>query len=128
MKNKIPTTVLPTKELLVAYYIKGLLTKIAMWVKRDRKETLQDAFYEAIQIEKDMFCLKDNPGTSSEQEFTSHNKVENPSKPAATSQDPFNMSDIKKLLQKMSNEMVDLKKTNNDNQVNNRGFNRAPFR
>ena len=28
----------------------------------------------------------------------------------------------------MSNEMVDLKKTNNENQSNNRGFNRPPFR
>ena len=28
----------------------------------------------------------------------------------------------------MSNEMVDLKKTNNENQANNRGFAREPFR
>ena len=28
----------------------------------------------------------------------------------------------------MSNEMVDLKKTNNENQANNREFNRPPFR
>ena len=40
LKNKIPATVLPIEELLIAYYIKGLPTHIAMWVKRDRKETL----------------------------------------------------------------------------------------
>ena len=38
------------------------------------------------------------------------------------------MSDVKNLLQNMSNEMVDLKKTNNKNQSNNKGFNRKPFR
>ena len=37
------------------------------------------------------------------------------------------MSEVKKLLQRMSNEMVDIKKTNNENQSNNRGFNRPPF-
>ena len=38
------------------------------------------------------------------------------------------MTEVKKLIQKMSNEMVDLKKTNNENQSNNRGFNMPPFR
>ena len=64
LKNRIPSTVLPIEELLVAYYIKGLPTQIAMWVKRDCKESLQDAFSEAIQVERDMFCLKENPDTN----------------------------------------------------------------
>ena len=38
-KNRIPTTVLPVEELLVAYYIKGLPGQIAMWVKRARQES-----------------------------------------------------------------------------------------
>ena len=128
LKNRIPSIVLPIEELLVAYYINGLPTQIAMWVNRAHKESLQDAFSEAIQVERGMFCLKDNSDTSSEQASTSPKKVENFPKPTATSQDPFNMKDMKKLLQKMSNEMVDLKKTNNENQVNNRGFNRPPFK
>ena len=84
-----------------------------MWVKRAHKETLQEDFCEAIQVEKDMFCLKDNPDTSSEQASTSCKKIDNFAKPTTMSQDPFNMNDMKKLLHKMSNEMVDLKKTNN---------------
>ena len=51
-----------------------------------------------------------NPNTSSKQPYTSRKKVENFPKTTATSQDPFNMSEMKKILQKMSNEMVDLKK------------------
>ena len=38
------------------------------------------------------------------------------------------MDNMKKFLQKISNEMVDLKKTNTKNQTNNRGFVRPPFR
>ena len=75
-----------------------------------------------------MFYLKDNLDTSSEQADTSHKKVDNFPKPTVASQDPFNMNDMNNLLQKMSNEMVDLKKTNNENQPNNRGFVRPPFR
>ena len=99
-----------------------------MWVKRARKESLQNVFSEAIQVKKDMFYFKDNPDTSFEQYYTSRKRIQNAPKPTTTAQDPFNMSDVKKLLQKMSNEMVDLKKTNNKNQSNNSGFNRPPFR
>ena len=60
MKNRIPVTVLPTKELLVAYYIKGLPMSISMWVKCARKLNMQGAFREAILVEKDMFGLKYN--------------------------------------------------------------------
>ena len=128
LKNRIPNTVLPVEKLLVAYYIKGLPTQIAMWVKRARKEYLQDAFFEAIQVERDMLYLKYNPDSTSKQAPTSCRKTDGSLKPANTSQCPFNMSDMKKLLQRMSNKMVDLKKTNNENQSNNRGFNRPPFR
>ena len=38
------------------------------------------------------------------------------------------MSEVKNLLQRISNEMVDLKNINNENQPNNRGFNSPPFR
>ena len=99
-----------------------------MWVKRACKESFPDAFSKSIQLEKDMFCFKDNLDTSSKQDSTSRKKIDNAPKPTTTAQDHFNMSDMKKILQKMSNEMVDLKKTNNKNQSNNRVFNRPAFR
>ena len=74
-----------------------------------------------------MFCLKDNPTSLAEQASTSHKKVEKFPKTPTIIQDPFNMNDMKKVLQKMSNEMLDLKKNNNENQPNNRGFVRFPF-
>ena len=75
-----------------------------------------------------MLCLKDNSDTTSEQASTPHRISDSFLKPAATSQDPFNMSEVKNLLQIISNEMVDIKKTRNENQSNNRGFNRPHFR
>ena len=69
-----------------------------------------------------------NPNTSSKQPYTSRKKVDNFPKTTATSQDPFNMSEMKKILQKMFNEMVDLKKKNNKSQANNMGFAMPPFR
>ena len=66
LKNRILDTFLHVEELLVSYYIKGLLTQIAMWEKMAHMETLHEDFYEAIQVEKDMLFLRDNPDTSSE--------------------------------------------------------------
>ena len=60
LKNRIPNTVLPVEELLIAYYIKGLPTTIAMWVKRAHKMTLQLSFTEYYLVEKDMYGLKEN--------------------------------------------------------------------
>ena len=41
---------------------------------------------------------------------------------------PFKMDNMKKLLQNISNDMVDLKRTNTKNQENNRGLERPSFR
>ena len=97
-------------------------------VKGACKETLQEAFIEAIQVEKDMCFLNENPTTLAEKASTSYGKIKNFPKTTATNFDPFNMSDMKKLLQKMSNEMVDLTKNSNESQNNNRGFERPPFK
>ena len=50
--------------------------------------------------------------------------------PKTTTQnkDPYEMDNMKKLLQKFSNDMVYLKRNKNDNHVNNRGMARTPFR
>ena len=66
LKNRIPNTVLPVEELLIAYYIKGLPTTIAMWVKRAHKITLQLSFTKPYLIEKDMYGLKENPNQETE--------------------------------------------------------------
>jgi hypothetical protein len=60
LKNKIPTDSMPAENLIIAYYAKDLHHTTTMWVKRSKKNTLLEAFEEAILIEKDMLSLKDN--------------------------------------------------------------------
>ena len=128
LKNKIPITVILAKQLLVAYYIKGLPTQISMWVKRDLKTTLQEAFLEAVLVEKDMFSLKDNPDTQKDQPSTSRRRQDNSPKPTPQNKYPYEMDNMKKILQNILNDKVDLKRNNNDNQVNRRGMARPLFR
>ena len=99
-----------------------------MWVKRAHKTTLQEAFSEAILVEKDMFFLKDNPDIQIYHPSTSRRRKENVPKTAPQNKDPYDMENMKKLLQKISNDMVYIKRNNNDNKVNNRGMARSPFR
>ena len=75
-----------------------------------------------------MFRLKDNPYMQAYQPSTSHRRQENFPKPAVQAKYPFEMDNMKKLLQNISNDMVDLKRTSTKNQANNTGFARPPFR
>ena len=122
----IPAMVLPAEELLIAYYIKGFPTTIAMWVKCDHKTTLQHAFVEACLVEKDMYGLKDNPNHEPEIPSTSRRRKEHVPKPTTLDKDPYEMGNMKKFLQRNSNDMVDIKRENGDNQGNNRGQVRKP--
>ena len=86
-----------------------------MWVKCSHKATLQLTFTEAVIIEKDMYGLKDNPDQETDQPSTSRRRQEHVLKPTTLEKDPYEMDNMKNLLQRISNDMVDLKKENNDN-------------
>ena len=79
-------------------------------------------------VEKDMFGLKDNPNLESDQQSTSRRRKENVSKPTPQNKDHYDMDNMKKLLQNILNDIVDLKRASNDNQVNNRGLAKPPLR
>ena len=78
--------------------------------------------------EKDIYGLKDNPNHEPKRPSTSRRRKEHVPKPMTLDKDPFEMDKIKKLLQRMSNDMVDLKRENGDNQGNNRGLAGPPPR
>ena len=101
---------------------------IAMWVKHAHKTTLQVAFPEAIIVEKDMFGLKDNPHQEPNQHSTYTRRKKNVPKPTNLNKNPYEMDNMKKLLENISNDMVDLKRSSSDNQVNNRGQQNPPLR
>jgi hypothetical protein len=58
--NKIPTTSKPANDVSIEFYTSTLSVSMAMFVKRDKKATLEEIFKEAIQVEKDMLILKGN--------------------------------------------------------------------
>lgn len=49
-------------DALISFYVTALPITIAMFVKREGKNTLTETFDEAIKIEKEMMSLKENPG------------------------------------------------------------------
>ena len=69
-----------------------------MWVKRSHKNKLQEAFVEAIQVEKDMFFLKENPDTQDDQSSTYHRIQDNFPKPTTRNKYPFKMDNMKNIL------------------------------
>ena len=98
LKYRIPTTLLPAEELLIAYYINGFPTTISMWVKCAHKTTLQLAFVEACLVEKDMYGLKDNPDQEPEWPSTSRRRQENVPNPMTLDKYPYEMDNMYKLL------------------------------
>ena len=90
-----------------------------MWVKCAWKTTLQVAFVEAVIVEKDMYGLKDNLEQEPEWPSSSRRRQEHVPKPTNLDKYPYEMDNMKKLLQRISNDMVDLKRASGDNQGNN---------
>ena len=86
-----------------------------MWVKRAHKTTLQLYFTEDYLVEKDMYGLKENTNQEPKWPSTSRRGKQNVPKPMTLDKDPYEMDNIKKLFQRMSNDMVDLKMENGDN-------------
>ena len=86
-----------------------------MRVKRAHKTTLQKDFSEAILVEKNMFFLKDSHDSQEYQPFTSRRSKENFPKPTPQNKDPYDMDNMKNLLQNISNDMVNLKINNTEN-------------
>ena len=66
LENKIPNDSMPTKNLQIVYNVRALIHDIVVWVKIYHKTTLQQAFDEAIIVEKDMISLTYTPETKND--------------------------------------------------------------
>ena len=75
-----------------------------------------------------MLFLKDNLDAQADYPSTSRRRKDNTPKPTTQTKDPFELDNMNKLLKNISNDMVDLKRTNIKNPTNNRGYVRPPFR
>ena len=86
---------------------------MAMFVKRAAKPTLIETFDEAIKVEKDMSAIKTNPRVDTDSASSSRKKSESPSKttnPDKKGQDALDLDSLQRVIKKLSNEIIDLKK------------------
>ena len=89
-----------------------------MFVRRAAKLTLAEKFEEAIKVEKDMFAIKTNPGVDTDVASSSCKKTDSPTKntnPEKKSQDSLDLDSLQRVIKKLSNEIIDLKKGTSEN-------------
>ena len=68
-----------------------------------------------------MSAIKTNPGVDSDSASSSHKKTESPSKttnPEKKGQDSLDLDSLQRVIKKLSNEIIDLKKVNCENTPN----------
>jgi len=129
LRNKIPTAARPAEEVTLEFYTSALPLSVAMFVKRDKLATLEETFEKAILVEKEMTNLKSHPTNESDTASSSRKKNENPNKNVndKKEQDNFDMENLQRVIMKLSNDMIDMKK-NNTKTNQNCGYFRPPFR
>jgi hypothetical protein len=129
LKNRIPADSMPAESLVIAYYTKALHQSIAIWVKRSKKATLLEAFEEAAQIEKDILSLKDSSSNEVETVSSSKKKIEILPRPTQNKTQPENsdFENLTKVVQKLSNQVVDLKRSTEE-ASSSKGPYKPPFR
>ena len=112
LKKKIHTNSMLAKKMIVSYYAKALHHTATMLVKRSKNNTLLESFEEAVLIENDMFSLKDNTNPKTKSNSSSKKKIEILTKPPSNKKDqePIDMEILQKSFQKLSNQVVDLKR------------------
>jgi hypothetical protein len=113
LKNKIHANSMSVESLSFAYYTKALHNNIAIWIKRSKKNTLLEDFKEASQIEKHILRLKDNLSSEAETTSSSKKKIEILTRPpqTKTQQEILDLESLQKSFQKLSNQVIDLKRS-----------------
>ena len=117
------------ENFIVAYYTKALHNNIVIWVKRSKNNMLLEAFEEASQIEKDILSLKDNLSSEAETTSSSKKKIEILTRPPQpkNQQETLDLERLQKAFQKLSNQVVDLKRSAEEASTSKGSF-KPPFR
>ena len=121
LRNRIPATSRPAEDVTIEFYTSALPVSMAMFVRRAAKPTLTETFDEAIKVEKYMFAIKTNPGVDTDSASSSRKKTESPSKtstPEKKGQDALELDNLQRVIKKLSNEIIDLKKGTSENTPN----------
>ena len=121
LRNRISTTSRPAEDVTVEFYTSALPVSMAMFVRQKAKLTLAEKFEEAIEVEKDMSAIKTNPRVDTDAASSSRKKTDSPTKntnPEKKGQDSLDLDSLQRVIKKMSNEIIDLKKGTSESTPN----------
>jgi len=98
---------------LIGFYLTALPYQTVAYIVQQEKTTLAEDFQVAVKYEKGMSTLHGNPNTPSQKTEASSKKLDpNQSHHSAESSEATNLASIHKLVLKLSNDVLSLKKTN----------------
>ena len=90
-----------------------------MFVRKKAKLTLAENFEEEIKVEKDVNATKANPGVYNDSASSSRKKIDSPAKGSdKRGQDALDLDSLQRVIKKLSNEIIDLKKGTSENTTN----------
>jgi hypothetical protein len=114
----------PIVEVTIEFYTLSLPMSMAMFIKNVEKATLEATFQEALIIEKNMLSLKGNL-----EDESSKNKSKTKAKSHVTKSskekkytDSMDMESLQRIVNKLSNKLIDLKKHNGEGSSNTKNF------
>jgi hypothetical protein len=107
----IPRASKPVEDISIELYTSGLPMSMEMFVKNAEKSTLEEAFQEALKVEKNMMSLKGNPGEESSKDKGKSKEIVSKPPEEKKNYDSMDMESLQRIVKKLSNEMIDLKKS-----------------
>ena len=96
----------PSDKVLIEYYTSALGPELAMFAKMKVKPTLVQTYQEAERVEAESGSIKDYPDSFEEKTTIRRSSLLSKSK----EYQPHNYYEMMKVLQKMSNRIIDLEK------------------
>ena len=133
LRNRIPAASRPAEDVTIEFYTSALPVSMAMFFRQKSKLTLVENFEEAIKVENDMSAIKENPGVDTDSASSSRKKTDSPTiktNSEKKGQDALDLDSLQRVIKKLSNEIIDLKKGTSESTPNKdppRQFFRRPF-
>jgi hypothetical protein len=106
--NKMPETSKPGLDIQVEFYSSTLPVSIAMFVKRESKNTLTEEMQEDLYVEKEISSIASkSPSEDSRSSITTKKTIV---KDEMKDKDVFDMENLQKVMKTLANEIVDVKR------------------
>jgi len=113
--NKFHVGTLPSKVIRIGFYMRALPLMTTLFVKRSKKETLDEAFEESLSMDQDMMSLKGN--LTEEKKPSLLVRKQTPQTNAhsdAKKDDVVDLESLHRIIKTLSNEIIYLNKSNGE--------------